>query len=580
MFVYLFEAKSIQSYLFQSGKLKDVISASERLDRLIDNQKDSTLAQIIQYADLKTDLLTSTDSPDAIRFLRCKGGAFYCYSKHEQPLLDLRSLWTLTIEQMFPSLEYTDALTHATSLASALDKAHLSLACDRNTPTIKLPIAYAPVQRYSRTGNPSVPLSPLAKQATHKDDELEADTDTELNRQAYQALNIRHSAALQNKFMPDGVEPFSYPINLEDDFLIDYKVNEVLKPKQDGIKDIALIHIDGNGLGIILMALKNALQDKSDDELCQGFRIFSDALNEATIKAAKKATKFIYDETYHSNTNNKKHLMLPMRPIVLGGDDITLICHADLALEYSQIFCLEFKKESKHALKELFSKFLGQNTDLKKYLTASGGVLFHKAGNPFTHSHHLVEELCTYAKVLTKSVNSSDKIVGPAALAFHRLSNTVYESFDEILERSLTFNNQKIQISQAAYFIDESTSPATPFDLIKLTELVKFCTQKGSPVPISRWRQMATHIAINDEEEADRIYHRGRALSSKVLCDQLDALLDALTPKTCSRKNWYWVDKITTKHHSVINDMLIIHHFQSYANANSIANKIKDTNDA
>lgn len=34
---YLFEAKSIQSYLFRSGKLKEIISSSERLDFLVDD---------------------------------------------------------------------------------------------------------------------------------------------------------------------------------------------------------------------------------------------------------------------------------------------------------------------------------------------------------------------------------------------------------------------------------------------------------------------------------------------------------------------------------------------------------------
>lgn len=57
MFTYLFEAKSIQSYLFRSGKLKDVISASERLDRLIDNHPTSVLAHVIEQCGLESDLL-------------------------------------------------------------------------------------------------------------------------------------------------------------------------------------------------------------------------------------------------------------------------------------------------------------------------------------------------------------------------------------------------------------------------------------------------------------------------------------------------------------------------------------------
>lgn len=581
MFVYLFEAKSIQSYLFQSGKLKDVISASERIDRLIDSKDNSTLAQVIKAANLETDLLTPCNAESAIHFLRCKGGAFYCYCIHREPLLALRSLWTLTIEQAFPSLQFTDALTEADNLASALEAAHKNLACERNTPTVKLPIASAPTHRYSRTGNASVPLSSLAKKATHKDELSDFDIDTELHRQAYQAFDMRKAAALQDKFTPDELKGLlSYPIDLENDFLFSELSTDLSRSEREAVKDIALIHIDGNGLGILLMALKNALKDKNTEEFCQGFRTFSDALNTATTKAAKKATRFVYDAAkYTVNADSSDtHFMIPMRPIVLGGDDITLLCRADLALEYSQIFCREFKLESELAMEKLFTEFLNQsnqdtdsknNSQIKPYLTASGGILYHKAGHPFTHSHHLVEDLCAHAKKLTKSVNNSEKEVGPAALAFHRLSNTVNDSFDDVLNGSLTLGNhdQLIQIGRAAYFVDERISTSSPFDLAKLFKLMTFCTQKNTPVPISRWRQIATSIAMGDIKEADRIFDRGRSLSDNRLCSQLDDLLADLMPQDCDRKKWFWVDKKTKKCHSMINDLLIIHHFQRHTHA-------------
>ena len=40
------------------------------------------------------------------------------------------------------------------------------------------------------------------------------------------------------------------------------------------------------------------------------------------------------------------------------------------------------------ALAPLFRDYLGDNKSLKRYLTASGGVLYHKAGHPFTTCHH------------------------------------------------------------------------------------------------------------------------------------------------------------------------------------------------
>ncbi|OOE62410.1 hypothetical protein, partial [Salinivibrio sp. IB282] len=265
MFVYLFEAKSIQSYLFQSGKLKDVIAASERLDNLVDETSTSILQSVIESAGLDTDLLNDEliESSETIHFLRCKGGAFYCCAQTQAPLIKLRSLWTLTLQQMFPSLEYTDALTEAETLIEALDLGHQQLANDRNTPTISFPIATAPIERFSRTGRPSVRMSPLAQR---EDDGLnQVDIDTDLHRQAYQSMNMREAAALQDKFTPEDLQgTIHYPLDLEKDFLFDDEQHGA--PDSDPTKDIALIHIDGNGLGILLMRLKNALKDKSDAE--------------------------------------------------------------------------------------------------------------------------------------------------------------------------------------------------------------------------------------------------------------------------------------------------------------------------
>lgn len=571
IYCYLFEAKSIQAYLFGSGKLRDVIAASERLDRFIDSDKESLLHHVLTQAQLDSDLLDEDcpDRDDLIRFLRCKGGAFYCYAKQKDPLLKLRSLWTLSIEQMFPSLQFTDALTHGEGLKDALDTAHQQLAASRNTPTIKLPIASAPSHRTALTGNAAVPLSSLAKQGSFvKEDKLEADIDTELHRQAYQALDMRYAAALQGKFTPEnGVDEFSYPIDLENDFLFGELSGEITKSQREAVKDIALIHIDGNGLGLLLMELKEALKDAAIDNYRKGFRLFSEALNKATISAAREATLFIYQQARYLNTREKgkTRMMIPLRPIVLGGDDITLLCRADLALEFSQIFCRAFKTESEKSLKPLFKNYLPKSK-LKPYLTASGGILYHKAGHPFTHSHHLVEELCAHAKKLTKSPDAN----GQAALAFHRLSNAVYESFEQVVKRSLTLGNQKqqIQIGRAAYFVDETSSKQLPFDLNKLNNLVQFCTQKNSPVSISRWRQMATSIALGDFDEADRIYHRGRELANVDKdCQELDKLLDALTPADCKRNNWFWTETQTGQPISIINDLLVAHHFQSFANA-------------
>ncbi|WP_116644774.1 hypothetical protein [Salinivibrio sp. HTSP] len=570
MFVYLFEAKSIQSYLFQSGKLKDVIAASERLDNLVDETSTSILQSVIESAGLDTDLLNDEliESSETIHFLRCKGGAFYCCAQTQAPLIKLRSLWTLTLQQMFPSLEYTDALTEAETLVEALDLGHQQLANDRNTPTISFPIATAPIERFSRTGRPSVRMSPLAQR---EDDGLnQVDIDTDLHRQAYQSMNMREAAALQDKFTPEDLQgTIHYPLDLEKDFLFDDEQHGA--PDSDPTKDIALIHIDGNGLGILLMRLKNALKNTSDAELRKGFREFSRALNQATTVAAKEATQYIYDKAcYRKDTRSSDSIqMIPMRPIVLGGDDITLLCRANLALEFSTRFCKKFMEASEAALSDLFDD-LGFPKAYERYLTASGGILYQKASHPFTHSHQLVEALCAQAKKRTKSV-VDEGAIGPAALAFHRQSESTNDSFDILADRTLVLGNE-MQMGQTAYFVESLKQTHTslersPFDLNKLKQLVadsSSADQNGittPPVSMARWRQMATAIAQGDIAEANIIYHRGLSLATENQKQALETLLDDLTPDGYQRQNWYWINQQTDEKYCLINDLLVLHHF-------------------
>lgn len=53
--------------------------------------------------------------------------------------------------------------------------------------------------------------------------------------------------------------------------------------------------------------------------------------------------------------------IIPIRPVVLSGDDLTLICRADLALEYTKTFIEEFENGTKKNLAKLSNKIMFSN---------------------------------------------------------------------------------------------------------------------------------------------------------------------------------------------------------------------------
>ena len=586
-YCYLFEAKSIQEYLFQSNKLKDVISASERLDRLIDSETTSVLYQVLEISNITSDLLDTevTHSVD-INFLRCKGGAFYGYSLQFAPLQKLRSCWTLTLSQLFPSLVYTDALTEGETLQLAMDHGLNAVNAARNAPSPHFPITQTIIERYSKTGRGMVPLTHLedgtiVEKAFENDKALDIDTD--LHRQAYQRLGLRDNAALQDRFTPPELAgKVRYPIDFEKQFEFTGTNVKLSKYQRQAIKDMALIHIDGNGLGILLRQLKLTLQQQDDAIYCHAFRHFSNALNKATIDAARIATRQLYQHVIAESgqENNTKQCVLPMRPIVLGGDDITLFCRADLALEYAETFCREFKLRSEQELKQLFATHL-KDSHLLPYITASGGILYHKAGHPFTHSHQLVEALCKKAKRLTKGVygKESNK-VGPAALAFYRVSNATQSQLELLLQQAQTFNidnNGKditLTLGQVSYFIDPLTEAEKlhidqhqHLQLLRDLLPLSINNNKSDPPPIlmAKWRQLVGLVAQYDIQEAQRVFNRSLELcKNKPKVAKLNHALAALVPNDCDAINgWYWCRSVNnSQYFTFINDLLIIEHFQ------------------
>jgi hypothetical protein len=551
----LFEAKSIQQYLFRTGRLKDAIAASERLDRLVDENEQSVLYHVLNTANLTSDLIKSNKDENAICFTRCKGGVFYAICQQSEPLLTLRSLWTLTVQQLFPGLDFTDALSEAESAVEVIKQGKKLLAQNRNAPYIKFPIGTAIMKRTDRTGQPSVLMTKADKF------EKEWDGDTDMHRQAYNNLNLRSDGLLQNKFLPTELYPVSnFPTNFDEDFWFSNKDNKEM--------DIAIIHIDGNGLGAMIEDLRKHLENMSDEQYCEAFRAFSSAVAESTTSAAKAASKWLFEVgayQYKASKNAESKDYIPMRPLILGGDDITLLCHANYAMEYSRKFCIAFKAEAEQRLSAICSNY---QLDSNLKLTASGAVLYHKAGHAFTHSHRLVESLTKVAKKLTKQINPK---AGPAALAFFRLSSTSTTKFDELKARFEHFNvkdklgqTSLIRMGLEAYLVeDEGLEIPCIDDLLAGVKLLN-----KLPMSVGKWRQMASHLALGNKTEADTLYERAMSRSEEADLAVLHSAFKKLAGQSSgSFHQWYWQTE-QGQQQTVIADLLTMYHFTNKEEGN------------
>ena len=195
--------------------------------------------------------------------------------------------------------------------------------------------------------------------------------------------------------------------------------NEKLCLDTENITDqnnwIAIIHADGNGLGEVV-----AQVGKDSEKL----RSFSRKLNEATIAAASTACKGVFRDEYSA-----------IRPVVIGGDDLTVICRASKAVEFMRIYLDEFEKETKQRL-HTDGNLL---PDGMECLTACAGIAFIKSSYPFYYGYNLAEELCGMAKkdAKSKEIQGQQKIA-PSCLMFHKVQSSFVESYRDIVRKELT----------------------------------------------------------------------------------------------------------------------------------------------
>ncbi len=158
-----------------------------------------------------------------------------------------------------------------------------------------------------------------------------------------------------------------------------------------------------------------------------------------------------------------------MRPIVLGGDDHTVICRADLAIPYVKSFINQFEKQTKEELGATLTEeniFNGENK-----LTACAGIAFIKSSFPFYYGYELAEALCSRAKADAKD-GLKDRELPASCIMFHKVQDSFVENYSDIVARelkpqddiSLEFGPYYLSRKEKRWTIDELLENIKVFD--------------------------------------------------------------------------------------------------------------------
>jgi hypothetical protein len=192
---------------------------------------------------------------------------------------------------------------------------------------------------------------------------------------------------------------------------------------------LAIVHADGNGLGQIFINFEKYIGGQDNRNYVNKYRGFSLALDSCTETALRKALKVF--------PADKK--ALPIVPLIIGGDDLTVVCHGKYALEFTRVFLQEFEQQTEKTpeISEIAQQVFGVGR-----LSACAGISIVKRHFPFSVAYDLAEKLIKSAKDVKKKVTcqETDKISKNtpfpcSAINFHILYDTSSIELDDIRYR-------------------------------------------------------------------------------------------------------------------------------------------------
>ena len=408
---YLYGAsiQGIQGFIFETNKLKEIVGASNLIEWFVSEQF------IKNFYNGKEKYKILRNAGGNIRLLFDDIQDLEYMVKYFPKYITQRA-YGITVSQSV--VDYDENCTGKEYLEK-VEELERKLIYARNKDACPLDARFNILKQCGRTGKP---LCEIKK-------------DTEYDKGSWQKMAVAGDAhfelLLKKLKIPDSLYP-KFNINMEN---ISNKKNKV-----------AIIHADGNKMGLLLQQMKNSLlkQNKNPTEIQNAYKTISKTIEFATIEAVKIAYEKVFKK-YEEDENSKN---IPFRPIIIGGDDVTFVCNADEAIEFTNIYLKKFEELTKKNFEESVKEF-----GLKEFengLTACAGITFCNEKFPFHYAVDLAETLCSEAKKISEREHS--------CLMFHNVQSSYFTDYQNYVANELTTKKEKYKLQFAPYYTNKAPS--------------------------------------------------------------------------------------------------------------------------
>ena len=483
-FLYSFAAKDIQNYILRSDKLVEMVGASELIDRFC--REEGFLHSCIQTFGIKDD---------EYQFITQAAGWAKILFKREEDARALYKYMPIAASFYAPGLNIVQNIVPVNgSISAAINKSEKQLIYARSTLNVRLPEIGPLIDRNPRTG-----LAATGNAYGESiDEESKSKRETKTNN-----LIQRMTGASADDTWPKELENISGSER----------------------KYIAIIHADGNALGKALIAIQDYLDQSKNADAASIYRGFSNAIGEATLHAVQYASKQVI---LHEAALRGAAAVKAARPIVLGGDDVTIIIRADLAFDFTCAFLSKFEETSKKALATNFNKF--KIPDFPDLLTACAGMAFVKQAYPFSRAYELAESLCQDAKTAAKDQINDNGGYVPSCFSFCKISTSIAGDYKTIRNNELTSRDGVTKLWFGPYGVGKYVKGVPRYDDLKAL------SDAMGKAPTGTIRELITTVYSNSTTAQSDYKRMLQVLrwdrNTKGVADEIKVLMEQLTGRT------------------------------------------------
>ncbi|MGE0705161.1 MAG: hypothetical protein AB7P22_14610, partial [Vicinamibacterales bacterium] len=435
-----------------------------------------------------------------------------------------RETWRLVVQLALPGLEFSDALVHERQdlcgMAALKSAAYAAGSGVRENSSSALLPSGTPFHEYvPRSGRIVTAARRTAAGTREPLDQL-----VWPQHRLYEALR-RSDESVANRFLPDAAlrrdagPTFIFPRNLEPNEDDPHSLDNPRFPFVEGNSWIGFVHADISGLGEVWRDISAAEQTATSPSPEHALSISSE-IERALTRAAGRATEAVLLPSASTTLYPGAGVALvPARPLVLGGDDLTVIVRSDLALAFTRRLLEAIEEETWKAFESLRNdpSLAHLTAKLPHHLSACAGIAFARSSQPFQMTSTLSEALCKFAKKDAKRHFSPY----PSAIAFHTVSTTLHEDFEQtVLAVELTLPDQRRLTAQPLFLAAVGSHPTCEaFDRLVLFLAAQ---EKGR----GKLRNLRAEL-FADPEAANESWRRWREVARREGADlkKLDTIL-------------------------------------------------------